>query len=61
MEMDMATTYTSRQFLNDANAILPRTQSDPDPVTSVNYALTRLRHMGVEGEALRQRALAGGL
>lgn len=53
--------YTAEQFLRDANALLPRTQCDPHQVTNVTYALTRLRHLGVEGEALRQRALQAGL
>lgn len=51
----------ANQFLERANAVLPRTQSDPDPVTSVGYAMARLRHHGAEGEALRREAMEAGL
>lgn len=47
----------TRNWLDRANALLPRTQSDPNPVTSVTYAMTRLRNHGVEGEALRREML----
>lgn len=52
---------TRAEFLEKANAILPRTQMDPHPVTSIITALARLRHHGTEGEALRRQALESGL
>jgi hypothetical protein len=47
---------TVDEWLKRANALLHRTQSDPDPVTSVTYALARLRNYGAEGLALRRLA-----
>jgi hypothetical protein len=53
----VANLFDAREWLERANALLHRTQCDPDPVTSVTYAMARLRHYGLEGEVLRREAM----